>query len=33
MRNFEKLDDYLQEYVIKQLDMLLEWQERNKAKK
>jgi hypothetical protein len=33
MRNFEKLDDYLQEYVIKQLDILLECQEKNKAKK
>jgi hypothetical protein len=33
MRNFEKLDDYLQEYVIKQLDILVECQERNKAKK
>jgi hypothetical protein len=32
MWNFEKLDDYLQEYVIKQLDILLECQERNKAK-
>jgi hypothetical protein len=33
MRNFEKLDDYLQEYVIRQLDILVECQERNKAKK
>jgi transcriptional regulator with XRE-family HTH domain len=33
MRNFEKLDDYLQEYVIKQLDILVECQERNKAKR
>jgi transcriptional regulator with XRE-family HTH domain len=33
MRNFEKLDDYLQEYVIKQLDILIECQEKNKAKK
>jgi transcriptional regulator with XRE-family HTH domain len=33
MRNFEKLDDYLQEYVIKQLDILLEAQEKNKVKK
>jgi hypothetical protein len=33
MRNFEKLDDYLQEYVIKQLDILLEWQEKNKTRK
>jgi transcriptional regulator with XRE-family HTH domain len=33
MRNFEKLDDYLQEYVIKQLDILLECQEKNKTKK
>jgi transcriptional regulator with XRE-family HTH domain len=33
MRNFEKLDDYLQEYVIKQLDILLECQEKNKDKK
>jgi hypothetical protein len=32
MRNFEKRDDYLQEYVIRQLDMLFEWQERNKVK-
>jgi transcriptional regulator with XRE-family HTH domain len=33
MRNFEKLDDYLQEYVIKQLDILIECQERNKGKR
>jgi transcriptional regulator with XRE-family HTH domain len=33
MRNFEKLDDYLQEYVIKQLDILLECQEKNRVKK
>jgi transcriptional regulator with XRE-family HTH domain len=33
MRNFEKLDDYLQEFVIKQLDVLVECQEQNKAKK
>jgi transcriptional regulator with XRE-family HTH domain len=33
MRNFEKLDDYLQEFIIKQLDILLEAQEQNKAKK
>jgi transcriptional regulator with XRE-family HTH domain len=33
MRNFEKLDDYLQEYVIKQLDILVECQEKNKAKR
>ncbi|GHV71924.1 hypothetical protein AGMMS49928_26210 [Spirochaetia bacterium] len=33
MRNFDALDDYLQEYVIKQLDILLEAQEQNKAKK
>ena len=33
MRNFEKLDDYLQEFVIKQLDILVEAQEQNKAKK
>jgi transcriptional regulator with XRE-family HTH domain len=33
MRNFEKLDDYLQEYVIKQLDILLDCQEKNKVKK
>jgi transcriptional regulator with XRE-family HTH domain len=33
MRNFEKLDDFLQEYVIKQLDILVECQEQNKAKK
>ena len=33
MRSFEKLDDYLQEYVIKQLDILLEAQEKNKSKK
>jgi transcriptional regulator with XRE-family HTH domain len=32
MRNFEKLDDYLQEYVIKQLDILLEAQEKHKGK-
>jgi transcriptional regulator with XRE-family HTH domain len=31
MRNFEKLDDYLQEYVIKQIDILLECQEKNKS--
>jgi transcriptional regulator with XRE-family HTH domain len=31
MRNFEKLDDYLQEYVIKQLDILVECQEKNKS--
>jgi predicted transcriptional regulator YheO len=31
MRNFEKLDDYLQEYVIKQLDILVEFQEKNKS--
>jgi transcriptional regulator with XRE-family HTH domain len=30
IRSFEKLDDYLQEYVIKQLDILLEAQEKNK---
>jgi transcriptional regulator with XRE-family HTH domain len=33
IRDFEKLDDYLQEYVIKQLDILLECQEQNKKKK
>jgi transcriptional regulator with XRE-family HTH domain len=33
MRSFEKLDDYLQEYVIKQLDILVECQEKNKLKK
>jgi transcriptional regulator with XRE-family HTH domain len=33
MRNFEKLDDFLQEYVIKQLDILVECQEQNKTKK
>jgi transcriptional regulator with XRE-family HTH domain len=33
MRNFEKLDDYLQEYVIRQLDILVECQEKNKDKK
>jgi hypothetical protein len=33
MRNFDKLDDYLQEFVIKQLDVLVECQEQNKAKK
>jgi transcriptional regulator with XRE-family HTH domain len=33
MRNFEKLDDFLQEYVIKQLDILVECQEKNKVKK
>ena len=32
MRNFEKLDDYLQEFIIKQLDILLECQEKNKGK-
>jgi transcriptional regulator with XRE-family HTH domain len=32
-RSFEKLDDYLQEYVIKQLDILVECQEKNKLKK
>jgi hypothetical protein len=31
MRNFEKPDDYLQEYVIRQLDILLECQEKNKG--
>jgi transcriptional regulator with XRE-family HTH domain len=33
MRNFEKLDDYLQEYIIKQLDILVECQEKNKVKR
>jgi transcriptional regulator with XRE-family HTH domain len=33
MRNFEKLDDSLQEYVIKQLDILLEAQEKLVTKK
>jgi len=32
MRNFEMLDEYLQEYVIKQLDILVEAQEKNKGK-
>jgi len=32
MRNFEKLDDHLQDYVIKQLDILLEAQEKSKKK-
>lgn len=30
MRNFDKLDDALQEYVIKQLDILLEAHENTK---
>ena len=30
VRTFEKLDEYLQEYVIKQLDILLEAQEKTK---
>jgi len=30
MRNFEKLDEHLQDYVIKQLDILLEAQEKKK---
>jgi hypothetical protein len=33
IRDFERLDDYLQEYVIRQLDILLECQEQNKRKK
>ena len=33
VRNFEKLDEYLQEYVIRQLDILVEAQEKNKGKK
>ena len=33
MRNFDKLDDTLQEYVIKQLDILLEAQEKIIPKK
>jgi len=33
MRNFEKLDDCLQEYVIKHLDILLEAQEKYREKK
>jgi hypothetical protein len=33
MHNFERLDDYLQEYVIRQFDILLEYQEKNKARK
>ena len=33
VRAFEKLDEYLQEYVIKQLEILLEAQEKNKEKK
>jgi transcriptional regulator with XRE-family HTH domain len=33
MQNFEKLDDYLQDYVIKQLDILVECQELHKAEK
>ena len=32
MHNFEKLDDHLQDYVIKQLDILVEAQEKNKKK-
>ena len=32
IRNFEKLDEHLQDYVIKQLDILLEAQENNKKK-
>jgi hypothetical protein len=33
MRCFNKLDDYLQECVIKQLEVLLEAQDKNKSKK
>jgi hypothetical protein len=33
MRNFDKLDDSLQEYVIKQLDILLEAQDKIITKK
>ena len=33
VHTFEQLDEYLQEYVIKQLDILLEAQEKNKEKK
>ena len=32
LRNFEKLDEHLQEYVIKQLDILLEAQEKYNLK-
>jgi DNA-binding XRE family transcriptional regulator len=33
IRNFEKLDENLQEYVIKQLDILVDAQEKGKEKK
>ena len=33
VRTFEKLDEYLQEYVIRQLDILLEIQEKNREEK
>ena len=32
IRNFEKLEEYLQDYVIKQLDILLEAQDRKEKK-
>ena len=32
IRNFELLDDYLQDYAVKQLDILLEAQENNRDK-
>ena len=31
MRNFEKLDEHLQDYVLKQLDILVEAQEKGKV--
>jgi transcriptional regulator with XRE-family HTH domain len=33
IRNFEKLDEHLQDYVIKQLEILLEAQEKSSEKK
>jgi len=33
VRTFEKLDEYLQEYVLRQLDILLEAQEKNREEK
>ena len=33
VHTFEKLDEYLQEYVLRQLDILLEAQEKNREKK
>jgi transcriptional regulator with XRE-family HTH domain len=32
IRNFKKLDSLLQDYLLKQLDILLEYQEKNRAK-